>query len=766
MTDAAKDKIKFIKEYVESGDNAATGSKYDSNANVTVKNVATLQNESGKRDLIDLHRGIVEYFLEKRYGHETVEDYYHDVGTHIIYPNDESSIFPYCCAISLYPFLLNGTKGLGGNATAPKSTNSFVGGLINLIYLISGQTAGAVAVPEALTYMDHFLRQDFGDDYPDHLDEMVITYGNRKRNLEQMIKDWFEQIVYSINEPASARGYQSVFLNFGYFDKYYFESIFDGFVFPDGDIPCWETTKELQKIFMKFFNKERLRADLTFPVESANILNQNGKFTDEEMADFFAEMWAEGHSFFMYQSDSVDALSSCCFSGDTEVICKSQSNRIIFDTFENIYDVYKNNSIEVYNNGKWNDANIIRLPKRKMYRVNIDNTEDILVSDNHLHVTYDNKLVETKDLKPGDRLKFDKLIAKKEFGTITSISVEKYDDDYIYCFEMVDHDNPYFTLANGLVTHNCRLRNAVEKEAFSYTLGAGGVETGSKCVITMNLNRITQNWDREGRVVTLSEYIRAITKRVHKYLNAWNDWLWYLKDHKILTVYEAGFVQLDKLYLTVGVNGFIEAAEYLGIKPSPYNEEYKQLARDILGTIKQVNQEDKTEHCKWNTEFVPAENAAAKLYNWDKEDGYWVPDYRNLYTSYFYPVEDPTVSPIDKFYYQGDGFATECDGGVANHVNLSEHLSKAQYRKLMDIAVKAGCNYFTFNIPNTVCNDCGFRSKHTLKECPKCGSKNLDYLTRIIGYLKRISNFPKPRRIEASHRYYAKPSDIKFGDDK
>ena len=152
---------------------------------------------------------------------------------------------------------------------------------------------------------------------------------------------------------------------------------------------------------------------------------------------------------------------------------------------------------------------------------------------------------------------------------------------------------------------------------------------------------------------------------------------------------------------------------------------------------------------------MPGENLSAKLYRWDKEDGYMVPKGRVLYNSYFYVVEDPTVDPVKKFYYQGKGFATECDGGVALHNNLSEHLSKEQYRKLMNVAIKAGCNYWTYNIPNTICNDCGNIDKRMLHKCPKCGSTNLDYATRIIGYMKRISNWSEIRQLEGSMRYYA-----------
>ena len=608
-------KMKFIKDYTLAK-NAASGSQYDANANVTMKNISTMECELGKKDLIDVNRAITEKYLKQLYGEELIEQYEKDLANHIEYVHDETSLKPYCAAISLYPYLLNGLKDLGGSSGVPQHANGFIGGLINLVYQVASQFAGAVAIPEFLTYFDHFLRKDFGDDYDKHLDDIVESSTSYKRTLKQKIEDWFQQFVYSINQPAGARNYQSPFTNIAYFDKYYFESIFKDFVFPDGDEPRWESTKELQKLFMNWFNEERTKEILTFPVETFNLLvdKKTGKYMDDEMADFAAEMHSKGHSFFIYQSDSADALSSCC-----------------------------------------------------------------------------------------------------------------------------------------------RLKNAIEDNTFSYTLGAGGIQTGSKKVITLNLNRIVQDWYRtkEETKQTLSEYLKPIVERIHKYLEAWNQWLHDLYDADLLPVYKAGFIDLDRQYLTIGVNGFVEAAEFLGIEINPDCEEYKKLASEILDTIEEVNRKTRTEHHKANIEFVPGENAAVKLYQWDKEDGYVVPETRNCYNSYFYIVEDTHTSPIKKFYYQGTGFADKCSGGVALHNNLSEHLSKAQYRHLMDVAVKAGCNYWTYNIPNTICNECGHIDKRMLSECPNCHSKNIDYATRIIGYLKRVSNFSVPRQEEASRRYYA-----------
>lgn len=609
--DTTENKIAFIRKYM-TAKNAATGSDVDQNANVSNKNIATMAAELPKKDIIALNRELMRQKLTSMYGEEFAAQYEKDLAHHIIYKHDETSIFPYCCSISLYPFLLDGLTKIGGSSTAPQHLDSFCGSFINLIFLVAGQFAGATATPEFLTYFDHFARKDYGPNYIDRLDE-VVEFTYRPSTLRDKLEHYFAQIVYTLNQPAGARGYQSIFWNIAYFDRDYFNSIFKDFVFPDGDEPCWETTKELQKLFMKWFNAERLKNILTFPVETANMHTVDGQYSDSETADFMAEMWAEGASFFMYQSDSVDSLSSCC-----------------------------------------------------------------------------------------------------------------------------------------------RLRNGIEDNTFSYTLGAGGIETGSKGVITLNLNRIVQDWTRESDE-TLSLYITNIVNRVHKYLTAFNEIIWDYKNAGLLTIFNAGFIDLDRQYLTIGINGFVEGAEYLGIPIDADSEEYQLYARDILETIKNLNIAARTDKCKFNTEFVPAESLGVKNAKWDKKDGYKVP--RDCYNSYFYIVEDKTVDPIKKFRFQGIKFTGCCDGGSALHNNLDEHLTARQYRMLMDVAVKEGCNYFTYNIMNTICNECGYISKHTLDTCPKCGSKDVDYATRIIGYLKRISAFSAARQIEADNRAYNKLND-------
>lgn len=636
----------FIRDYINAS-NAATGSKFDANANVSNKNIVTLGQELYKENNIKQNRYIMHTKIKSLFSKKLADQYIADLESHVLYKHDESGTpgYPYCVAITMYPFLIDGLTKLGGQSKAPTDTKSFCGEFINLIYSISSQFMGAVASPEALMYMDYYLRKDYGENYIDRLDE-IVEVTTKQRTLVQVIDNYFQQIVHSMNMPAGNRGYQTVFWNIGYFDKPYFEGVFGDFLFPDGTAPKWETLSWLQKHFMKWFNAERTKYVLTFPVETMALLT-DGKddYVDKEYADFTAEMWSEGHSFFCYLSDSPDALSSCC-----------------------------------------------RL-RSSLKDMDKEDTE-------HNHTTH------------------------------------------------------------------------------QYSMGTASVATGSKSVMTVNLPRVIQDAakaylagkgievkpgealpvevyreHKEGLLEAIRNGVRDIVERVHKYQTAFNETIKDFLKAGMLDVYNAGFIDMKKQYLTVGVNGIVDAAEFFGIMAHP-TDEYKEFVNNVLETINTLNRKDKTRECMFNTEFVPAENLAAKNYKWDKKDGYYVSPLRTLYSSYFYAPEDKDVSVLDKFRLHGKDFVQYLDGGSALHENLNEHLSKEQYRQLMKHAANVGCNYFTFNVRNSVCNDCGYISKHTLTKCPHCGSENIDYLTRIIGYLKRISSFSEPRQVEAGMRAY------------
>lgn len=462
--------LNFIKKYC-AAQNAACGSEVDANSNVSNKNIATMAPEIHKRDNIYANRLMMYDYLKKLFDEDIANEYLRQLEDHEIYRHDESGMpvgTPYCASITLYPFMFDGMQKLGGTTKAPKHLQSFLGGFINLAFAVSAQLCGAVATPEFLAYMDYFVRKEYGNDYYRDVNK-VVDFSSQMRTIDKVITDGFAQVVYSLNQPAAARGSQSVFWNLAYFDKPYFEQLFTDFVFPDGTEMQWESVSWLQKRFMKWFNQERLKNVLTFPVETLSLLNDGKEFVDKEWADFAAEMYAEGHSFFTYTSDSVDSLASCC-----------------------------------------------------------------------------------------------------------------------------------------------RLRNGIQNNQFSYSLGAGGVSTGSKCVMTIDINRLVQNATRDGNVDKenneifgrISDAVAEQVGKIHKYLLAFNQIVLDMRDNHMLPIYDAGFIAPEKQYLTVGVNGLIEGAEFLGIEISD-NDNYAAYVNAVMEPIFEANKNAKTDEVMFNTEMVP-----------------------------------------------------------------------------------------------------------------------------------------------------------------
>lgn len=608
--------IKFIHNFVKS-DNTANAT-IDDNSNVGTKGIGVLNAEIHKVDNKLTNTEWWESFVKKRDPNFNIKVMRNDFKT-ILYPHDSSSQVgePYCMAASMYPFLLFGLEKLGGKSAVPKNLDSFCGIYVNLNFALASEIKGAVATPEFLMYMDYFCRKEWGNNYYLKPSVKITTdYCIKQKTIGSQIDQYFQQVTYSINQIAGARGMQSPFTNFSFFDKYFFEGMFGEFVFPDGTKPEWNSTNWLQRRYLHWLNQERLKCILTFPVCSyACLTDKYGNFKDLDTFHFICNEYAQGNSFFTYLSRSVDSLSSCC-----------------------------------------------------------------------------------------------------------------------------------------------RLQNAVQENTFNTTNGQIGIMTGSKNVITLDLNRIIQDWQhtwsdykdhidvdtnkccfpvnwithkdfQEG----IKKYIENILERVYLYQYAYNDLMHWCKDHHLYAAYDAGFINLDKQYLTIGINGLNQAAEYLGMECNN-NIYYKTFCRLIFSTIKEQNKKHKTKTAQFNTEQVPAESASVKLYNRDKADGYWIPTDTNLYASYIFKPNDTHISILDKIILHSSEFAAdELDGGSACHLNLSEHLSQKQYEYLLKFMAKVGCKYATFNIPNCECEECHFIAKQPFSKCPKCGSTHVSLWDRIIG---------------------------------
>ena len=600
-----KERIDYMNRYSNSSSNASTSSETDANANVSMKNVANLEGEVYKTTNRIIQRQRMKDKLYELFP-EVAKSYGEDLNNHIIYTHDEAStpvLKPYCMAVTLYPLMIEGVGNIDGiTPSAPNDISSFSGQVTNLAFLLSSQCKGAVAFGDYFMTLNYYVIKEFGEVWYEKLDcistseHHIIT-----RTIKDSIEKGMKQFIWGVNQPAGNRSYNSPFTNVSWYDKYYFESLFGEFYYPDGNKPKWQQIDTLQRMFMELMREIRLIKPITFPVTTMALVHNNKEYLDKDYKELCAEEWAKGGSFFCYTSDNPTSLASCC-----------------------------------------------------------------------------------------------------------------------------------------------RVLNEMSDNTFSSTTGMTGVMTGSVNVITLNINRIVQDWARQPAkdgvnvpgYTGLKEYLISILERVYKYHIAYKTMLYELEDKGMLAASNGGYIYINKLYSTIGVIGYTEAAQFLGLEISN-NKEYKEFLQLILGTIKEQNKlhsiKDKKRPFLFNSEAIPGEGLGIKLYNWDKKDGYKVPKDQNLYNCYFYNPWNTSTSVLDKIKLHGKDINNYTDGGQACHINLDTHVSKEQYLKLLDVAKDEGCNYFTFNIPISECRECHHIVNAPIKECPICHSKNIRYYTRIIG---------------------------------
>lgn len=630
-----RERIDYMSNYADSDDNAASSSETDPNANTTMKNVANLDGEVYKTTNRIIQRQRMKDKLNELYP-EVAKQYEEDLNHYIIYTHDEASsptLKPYCMAVTLYPLMNEGSGNIDGvTPSIPNDIQSFSGQVTNLVFLLSSQCKGAVALGDYFIALNYYVISEFGSNWYDKIDyKSSSEYCNIQRSIKDTIRKGMKQFIYGVNQPAGNRSYNSPFTNVSYYDKYYFKSLFGDFYYPDGTKPEWKAIDILQRMFMELHRELRLIKPLTFPVSTIALVHNNNEYLDKDYKELCASEWAKGGSFFCYNSNNPSSLASCC-----------------------------------------------------------------------------------------------------------------------------------------------RVLNEMSNNTFSSTTGMTGVMTGSCNVITLNINRIVQDWYNQYTTPlittrdfikfsdenknSLKNYIINILERVYKYHIAYKTMLYEMEDSKMYSCSNAGYIYIKKLYSTIGIIGYTEAAQFLGLEIGN-NQEYKEFLQLILGTIKEQNKlhsiNDKKRPFLFNSEAVPGEGLGVKFYEVDKREGYCIPKEQNLYNCYFYNPWNTNTSILDKMTLHGKEISTFCDGGQAAHLNLDAHLSKEQYLKLLDFALNNGTNYFTFNIPMSECAECGHIVNAPIKECPKCHSNKIKYWTRIIGYLTCVNSWSNPRQKEFTKRIYS-----------
>lgn len=633
-----RERLDYMKKYSDSNTNASTASETDSNANVTMKNVANLEGEVYKTTNRIIQRQRMKAKLKELYP-EVAEQYEKDLENHIIYTHDEAStpvLKYYCCAVTLYPLMTEGVGNIDGiTPTPPNDIQSFSGQITNLAFLLSSQCKGAVAFGDYFVALNYYVVKEFGEHWYDKVDVIITnSHIQKQQTIEHCILKGMKQFIYGVCQPAGNRSYNSPFTNVSWYDKYYFEAMFGDFYYPDGTKPEWKAVDKLQRMFMKLMREIRLLTPITFPVTTMSLLHNGKEFLDKEYEDLCAEEWSKGGSFFCYMNDNPASLASCC-----------------------------------------------------------------------------------------------------------------------------------------------RVLNEMSDNTFSSTTGMNGVMTGSCNVITLNLNRIVQNYFKqlvhpedfakkeiselykeEEYKNALCSYLISILERVYKYHIAYKTMLYEMEDKGMFAASNGNYIYMKKLYSTIGLIGYMEAAEFLGLKIDN-NEEYKNFLKLIFSTVSEQNKlhsiHNKKRPFLMNSEAIPGENLGVKLLEWDKKDGYWTPEGAKRYNCYFFNPWNDKVSILDKIKLHGGDIAKALSGGQAAHLNLDTHLSKEQYKQLMHVAMENGTNYFTFNIPISKCNDCNHVVNAPITECPTCHNTNIKYYTRIIGYLSAVDNWSEAMQKEFKDRYFS-----------
>lgn len=531
-----KERIDYMNRYSNSSSNASTSSETDANANVSMKNVANLEGEVYKTTNRIIQRQRMKDKLYELFP-EVAKNYEEDLKNHIIYTHDEAStpvLKPYCMAVTLYPLMLEGVGNIDGiTPSAPNDISSFSGQVTNLAFLLSSQCKGAVAFGDYFITLNYYVIKEFGEIWYEKLDCISTSEHHIiSRTIKDSIEKGMKQFIWGVNQPAGNRSYNSPFTNVSWYDKYYFESLFGEFYYPDGNKPKWQQIDTLQRMFMELMREIRLIKPITFPVTTMALVHNNKEYLDKDYKELCAEEWAKGGSFFCYTSDNPTSLASCC-----------------------------------------------------------------------------------------------------------------------------------------------RVLNEMSDNTFSSTTGMTGVMTGSVNVITLNINRIVQDWARQPAkdgvnvpgYTGLKEYLISILERVYKYHIAYKTMLYDLEEKGMLAASNGGYIYINKLYSTIGVIGYTEAAQFLGLEISN-NKEYKEFLQLILGTIKEQNKlhsiKDKKRPFLFNSEAIPGEGLGIKLYNWDKNDGYRVPEDQNLYNCYFYNPWTTDTSILDKIKLHGKDINNYTDGGL------------------------------------------------------------------------------------------------------
>lgn len=297
----------FVDNFID--EPTVADSSIDGNSNVRRKDMVTLLTEMPKphRKLLAFNKIYYEY--QKEYGFKAANDWLRRewIGQLYMHDADTSTFKHYCFAYDLKDLAEKGLFFLTDSFSPKPSQHltTFVDFVKEYINFASNRSSGAVGLPNLIPYMYYFWKKDVDEDYLG-----IKTSGSAEKYAKQNC----QRFIYAVNQPCVRDGQQSAFTNTSVFDHEYLEALFGGSEFPDGTfmIDEIEGIMNFQKLYMEVMSDIRSENMFTFPVSSISLLRKDGKFADEEFAEWAIRhnmTWSDSNFFI---DDNVSSLSNCC----------------------------------------------------------------------------------------------------------------------------------------------------------------------------------------------------------------------------------------------------------------------------------------------------------------------------------------------------------------------------------------------------------------------------------------------------------------------
>lgn len=720
----------------------------DPNANASHKDIRSFMTEKGKSEdkLFALNKIFME--IKKKWGLKTAREWFEQEFSRGFYLNDASSAsyYPYCWANDFTRLATEGLFFLDKyNNQPPKHLTTYFDDAIEFISFLGNRQSGAVGMPNVLIWAWWFWYRD-------------VKNGYYLKDPDTYLRQCFQKFVYRLNQPF-LRIDQCAFTNVSIFDRKYLESLFGGVEFPDGELAIdhIEDLIKTQEVFMDVVSEIREQNMFTFPVLTYSCYYKNGKFQDEKFARWASKhnmQWSDSNFFV---SDNIGVLSNCPLRGDTLVKYRRDSDHPwVCSSIESLFKMISEegaSAVEVPAPTGVVRCRVNMFDKSADYCITLVNGLSYVTTADHLNKVFGKSYVKTVDLSLDDKLQVIHDDNQSEWVKIDSIT-RTNPTSAAYCMEVLDKDVPEeFILANGIVTHNCRLLSDTSKiTAFCNSIGGTALSVGSCRVSTINLVRIAYESG-----LNKDKYIQILKDRVLldcKALTSMRHILQRNIEKGLLPNYQEGAVELDKQFCTIGGIGMYEVMDLFGLIKTDefgnksYSDEAVAFASQILDTMNEVKDNFKCDF-SFNIEMIPAENCAGVICRADnllyEQNKYFI------YSNQWIPLTEKCT--IQEKCRLGHLFDAKCGGGCIAHINIENRFpSEEAAWDMLNYVASQGVMYFAFNTKISVC-----KHRHAFigtKTCPICGEPVADQYSRVVGFYTPVSSYQKIRKQEFSKRQW------------